>query len=269
MKIRFYANGTKAGAKDVLAALEAQAAKLGLAVVSGKAKADVAIALGGDGTILRAAHEFALTPVLGLNIGGLGYLSSVGREDFAKAMEMLAEGRWRVSERTMLSVKKSGGRKIKLALNDVVITREMTGHAAVLDLEVDGKHATRYMADGLIIATPTGSTAYSLAAGGPVVMPETKSFVVTPMNPHALGARAIVVGDGARLAVRSSRQTAGKTERLGVYADGIGAMMLAAGESVEIAKASVCAKLVELDGYDPYEVLGRKLGWSGTSIKRQ
>ena len=267
MKVRFYVNDTKAGAKDVLSSLKVQAAKLGLAVVSAKAKADVVIALGGDGPILRAAHEFAGTPVLGFNIGGLGYLSSVGRGDFAKALEMLAKGLWRVSERTMLSVRKAGGRKIKLALNDIVIMREMTGHAAILDLEVDGKHATRYMADGLIVATPTGSTAYSLAAGGPVVMPETESFVVTPMNPHALGSRAIVVGDGARLVVKSSRQTSGRAERLGVYADGESAMMLAAGESVEMAKAAVRAKFVELSGYDPYEVLGRKLGWSGTSIK--
>ena len=267
MKICFHINGTKSDAMNVLAGLESGAVKYGLEITSARSKADVVVALGGDGTILRAVHEFAGLPILGLNIGGLGYLSSVERRDFEKALRMLAEGRYSVQERSMLCVRKSGGRRIKLALNDVVITREMTGHAAILDLKVDGKSATRYMADGLIIATPTGSTAYSLAAGGPVVMPETNSFVVTPMNPHALGSRAIVVGDGAKLKVCSMRRTASSAEKLGVYADGESVMMLSTGESVEISKAPAVARLVALEGYDPYEVLGRKLGWSGTSIK--
>ena len=152
------------------------------------------------------------------------------------------------------------------ALNDVAIMREMTGHAAILDLSANGSSATRYMADGVIVATPTGSTAYSLAAGGPVLMPDSRSFVVTPMNPHALGVRPMVVSDTVRLRVTSRRHVAGARERVGVYADGENVRMLEPGDTVEIAKSQRCAKLIELEGYDPYEVLSRKLGWRGSSL---
>ena len=139
----------------------------------------------------------------------------------------------------------------------------MSGHAAVLDLEVDGRAATRYVADGVVVATPTGSTAYSLASGGPVVMPDARAFVVTPINPHALGVRPMVVGDGVRLALTSRRRVNGVAEPIGVYADGESAFKLDGDETVTVSKASGTAKFVELEGYDPYEVLGRKLGWSG------
>ena len=151
------------------------------------------------------------------------------------------------------------------ALNDVVIVREMTGHAAVLDLSADGRAAARYMADGIAVATPTGSTAYSLAAGGPVLMPDSRSLVVTPMNPHALGARPLVVSDSVSLKITSRRRVNGRAEKIGVYADGESVFMLGGDESVEIAIAATRAHFVELDGYDPYKALGRKLGWCGTS----
>ncbi|MBR1920888.1 MAG: NAD(+)/NADH kinase, partial [Kiritimatiellae bacterium] len=159
-------------------------------------------------------------------------------------------------ERTMLEV---GG---VTALNDVVVLREMTGHAAVVDVSANGRSAMRFMADGVAIATPTGSTAYSLAAGGPVLMPDTRSFIITPINPHALGVRPMVVNDSVALTVTSRRSVNGACERLGVYADGESAGELSRGESVAVAKSPRAAKLVELEGYDPYEVLNRKLGWS-------
>jgi len=255
MKVRFYANEAKPAARAAARRLAAVAAKAGLSPVD-RGGFDAVVVLGGDGTMLRAVRKFPDAPLLGLNLGGLGYLASVGERDFAKALSMLAKGRFRVSERTLLRV---GGFD---ALNDVVVMREMTGHAAVLDLAVDGKSATRYMADGLVVATPTGSTAYSLSAGGPVLMPDSRSLVVTPMNPHALGVRPVVVSDAVRLRVTSRRRVNGKEERIGVYADGEGVLTLGGGESVEIAKSERVARMVELDGFDPYEVLSRKLGWS-------
>lgn len=262
MTIRFYVNAQKPRAKSARAALGAEAARLGLTVAEDGA-ADAIVVLGGDGTILRAVHEFPGAPVLGLNLGGLGYLSSVEERDFGKALAMLAEGRYRISERTALAVRKDGA--WITALNDVVMDRVMSGHTAILDLEVDGKLATRYLADGLIIATPTGSTAYSLAAGGPVLMPDSGSFVVTPMSPHALGVRPLVVKDSARFAVTSRRRANGEAERIGVYADGANVFMLDPDETVEVVRSERKAKLIELDGYDPYGVLARKLGWSGTN----
>ena len=265
MTIRFYVNAQKPRAKSARAALGAAAARLGLTVAEGDGAADAIVVLGGDGTILRAVHEFPGAPVLGLNLGGLGYLSSVEERDFDKALAMLAEGRYRISERTVLAVRKDGA--WITALNDVVMDRVMSGHTAILDLEVDGKLATRYLADGLIIATPTGSTAYSLAAGGPVLMADSGNFVVTPMSPHALGIRPVVVRDSVKFVVTARSRTAGNAMKIGVSADGEHVLTLDEGESVEIAKSAQTAKLVELEGYDPYEVLTRKLGWSGSNVK--
>lgn len=254
MKIKFYANEKNARARRAKGALTRLARRLGLVVTA--ARAEVVIALGGDGTILRAVHAFPETPVLGFNLGGLGYLASVEQHDFENALKRLAKGQFRVSARTLLQV----GRH--RALNDVVVMREQTGHAAVLDVAVDGRAATRYMADGLIVATPTGSTAYSLSAGGPVLMPDSGSWVITPLNPHALAVRPIVVRDDVTITVTSQRLVNGDAEKLGVYADGQSVKRLGGGESIQLRKAATRANFVELAGSDPYEVMSRKLGWS-------
>ena len=260
MKIRFYVNREKPLDEETRRRLDEDVAALELRVV--EKGADVVIVLGGDGTFLHAVHEFPDTPLLGLNFGGLGYLASVGERDFAFALMKLASGRYRISERRMIEVNGKFA-----ALNDIVITREMSGHSTRLDLEADGRRVTSYMADGLIFATPTGSTAYSLAAGGPVLMPDSDSFVVTPMNPHALGVRPLVVRDSVRFTVTARPRTAGNALKIGVYADGEDVLTLDEGKSVEIARSAKTAKLIELEGYDPYEVLARKLGWSGSNVK--
>ena len=269
--IRFYVNDRKDRAAAVRDMLTPVAAACGLEIVTGGGRADAVLALGGDGTMLRAVHGFPGVPLLGLNLGGLGYLASVGEEDFRRAVEMLARGEFKVAERSMLAVRKRGaGGEVEefmtVALNDVVVMREMSGHAAILDMSVDEKRSTRYLADDIVVATPTGSTAYSLSAGGPVLMPDSGSFVITPMNPHALGVRPLVVGDGARLAVSSHPRSGGDVCKIGVYADGENVFMLEEGETLEIVKAPHGAAMVELEGYDPYEVLARKLGWSGSCV---
>ena len=272
MKVAFYANEEKPAAVAARGELADLARARGLACADAPFAADVLVALGGDGTILRAVHEFPGVPVLGFNLGGLGYLASVGRRDFARAFDDLAAGRFAVTERSVLEVRRGRGDeaippKAFKALNDVVIVREMSGHAAVLDLEVDGRAATRYMADGLVFATPTGSTAYSLSAGGPVLMPDSACLAVTPMNPHALGVRPMVVSDRVRLTVTSRRRVNGRAEKLGVYADGESVFLLDGDESASIAKSPAGARLVELAGYDPYVVMSKKLGWCGSSVK--
>ena len=258
-RVRFYVNEAKPGAAARRAELVRSLNAFGLTEASG-ADAEVVVALGGDGTLLRAVHEFPELPVLGLNLGGLGYLAAVGEGESAKALELLAAGRYALSERSLIEV--SG----HLALNDIAFTRELSGHAAQLDLVADGRPVTTYLADGLIFATPTGSTAYSLAAGGPVLLPDSASLVVTPMNPHALGVRPLVVRDDVRFKVTVRARTDGNEVKVGVYADGANVLSLSAGESVEIAKSARTAKLVELEGYDPYAVLAHKLGWSGSSL---
>ena len=256
--------------RDELAAL---AHRLGLRILA-EGEAEVTVVLGGDGTILRAVRAHPRVPVLGLNLGSLGYLASVEERDFARAVTMLAEGRYRLSRRSALAVRRVGGpggrrAAAAVALNDIVVMREQSGHAAVLDLAVDGRSASRYMADGVVVATPTGSTAYSLSAGGPVLMPDADAFVVTPMNPHALGVRPMVVPDAARLTVTSRRKVNGRAERIGVYADGESVLTLDGDETIEIRKAARSVPLVELEGHDPYEVMARKLGWSGAGGGRR
>ena len=261
MTVRFQVNDEKPRAAEMRARLAAKASALGLAVVQ-DGVADAVVVLGGDGTFLRAVHRCAGMPLLGLNLGGLGYLSNVEERDFESALEKLADGRFQISERCMIGV---NGRFA--ALNDIVITREMSGHSTRLDLEADGKLVTHYMADGLIFATPTGSTAYSLAAGGPVLMPDSGNLVVTPMNPPALGVRPLVVRDTVRFTVTACSRTTGNRMKVGVYSDGENVLTLDEGMSVEISKSAQTAKLIELEGYDPYDVLARKLGWSGSNVK--
>lgn len=263
-KIRFYVNSEKQDARARHIALAARCAAYGLVETLGD-DAEAIVALGGDGTILRAVREFGDLPVLGLNLGGLGYLASVGIGEAEKALGMLAEERYAISSRTLLEARKDDG--IGLALNDIVITREYSGHSVRLDLTADGKRVTRYMADGLIFSTPTGSTAYSLAAGGPVLMPDSASVVVTPLSPHALGVRPLVVSDSVRFTVTACSRTDGNEVRVGVYADGAKVMTLDVGESVEIVKSAKVARLIELEGYDPYDVLARKLGWNGSNVR--
>lgn len=262
--ISFFANSSKAAAREAKARLKEMAAGLGLKAAPA-ASADVIIVLGGDGTMLRAVHEFPGKALLGLNLGGLGYLASVGERAFRKALEKLVKGRYSVSERSMIEVSSLG--KTATALNEIAFRGGLSGHAAVLDVESDGRAVTRYLADGLLIATPTGSTAYSLAAGGPVIMPGVPALVLTPLNPHALGARPVVTADSVKFTVTLRKRAGGvEAEPVGVYADGELVFEGTADCPVEVRKSQLAAKLVELDGYDPYEVMSRKLGWTGSRV---
>ena len=267
-RIHFHINSRKPEAASVYDSLAARLPAYGMELCAKGGDADVIIALGGDGTILRAARLHPEKPIAGFNLGGLGYLASVERRDFDGALEMLAEGRFRISERTMLEARFAGAdSSAAVALNDIVLTRELSGHAALLDLAVDGHGVARYLADGLVFATPTGSTAYSLAAGGPVLMPDSGGFVVTPMNPHALGMRPMVVRDTVRISATARSRDDGSADKIGVYADGENVAMLDVGDTIEIAKAPQSACRVEFEGHDPYEVLARKLGWRGSMVQ--
>ena len=256
-RISFYVNRDKPGAEVVLGRLAALARDLGF--VLSEDRPEAVVVLGGDGTMLSAVHRFPGVPLLGLNLGSLGYLSGVEAPHFDEAIRALREGRYAVSTRTALAVR---GRT---ALNEVVVSRGVSGHAAVIELAVDDRPATSFFADGLVVATPTGSTAYSLAAGGPILMPDSRSLVITPICPHALTSRPLVVCDASRLSVRLRMRPG--ADVLEVFADGASLGPLADGEALPVAKAAAGVPLVELLGYDPYEVLNRKLGWSGSSIR--
>lgn len=259
-RIAFHVNSSKPSAPEVRKRLAECARKCGMEVVDASEAPEAVVVLGGDGTMLSAVHSHPGTPLLGLNLGSLGYLASVEEAGFEGAISALAEGRYRISRRTALKTRGVN------ALNDVVVSRGVSGHAIRLDFSVDGEHVTRFVADGLVVATPTGSTAYSLAAGGPVLMPASQSFVVTPVCPHALSSRPLVLRDAARMTVSADVREAG--DEPGVFADGRRVCTLSAGETLEIEKSDASVPLVELDDVNPYEVLTRKLGWSGSSIRQ-
>ena len=262
-RIHFHVNSSKPEAEAAHAELASRLAPLGMEECETGDGADVVVALGGDGTILRAARRHGSKPVAGFNLGGLGYLASVERKDFGKALSLIAQGRFAISRRAMLEAAAPGSAPVR-ALNDIALMRELSGHAAVLDFSVGGRVVARYFADGLVFATPTGSTAYSLSAGGPILMPDCAGFVVTPMNPHALGMRPIVVSDAVSMTVAARSRDCGRGGRIGVYADGETALFLEDGASLEIRKSAQFAQLVEFEGSDPYGVLSRKLGWAGS-----
>lgn len=255
-KLSFYVNHGKPGAVAVRDRLAALSSSLGMEVVD--SSPEVVVVLGGDGTMLSAVHRFPGVPLLGLNLGSLGYLSGVEEPRFEEAIRALRADSFSVSSRTALAVR---GR---VALNDVVVSRGVSGHAAVIELSADGRVVSDFFADGLVIATPTGSTAYSLSAGGPILLPDSQSLVITPICPHALTSRPLVVRDSSRLSVRVKARPGASS--LEIFADGASLGQLDAAGALEVAKSGVGVPLVELPGYDPCEVLNRKLGWSGSSI---
>lgn len=258
--IAFHVNATKASSGAVRDRLSEVARQCGIAVVDvSSGNPDAIVVLGGDGTMLSAVHLFPGIPLLGLNLGSLGYLASVEDAHFDEAIKALSEGRFAVSRRTALKVRGVN------ALNDVVVSRGVSGHAIRLNFAVDGERATRFVADGLVVATPTGSTAYSLAAGGPVLMPNSQSVVVTPVCPHALSSRPLVLRDTAKMEV--SVEVRERGDEPSVFADGRPIGTISPDESLTVEKADVTVPLIEFDGVNPYEVLTRKLGWSGSSFK--
>lgn len=243
-----------AAAKKVAAG----AKKAGIEIVDAAHASDASLVLviGGDGTMLGAAHAYPGVPLLGLNFGSLGFLADVEERDFTEAIEAVAAGRYTVSERVALSVLGKTG------FNEVVISRGVSGHAALLELSVDGRFAAKFLADGLAFSTPTGSTAYSLAAGGPILLPETRCFVVTPICPHSLSSRPLVLPDTATFRVVLEPRPG--AEAATVFADGECAGRLEAGVELEIARSSQSMRLVRLASADPFKSLSRKLGWAGS-----
>lgn len=227
-----------------------------------QAGAQGVISLGGDGTLLAAAHRLAPNPLplIGLNIGNLGYLTAVNEEGFYGTLRSLASGQYTLETRTTLAVSTSTAPEETLpdALNDLVISRAEGGHAFALLLELDGSPVARYLCDGLILATPTGSTAYSLSVGGPVMAPAARAFVISVIAPHALTARPLVIPDTTRVTVRIAPEG---TTSANLYSDGTHIATLHAGESFTANASPRPVQLIIPAGHNPYAPLSQKLGW--------
>jgi len=227
------------------------------------AVADLLIVLGGDGTLLAAARAAAPrgVPILAVNLGGLGFLTSVTEDDFYPVLKEVLAGRHKIRERAMLAAETWRAGKVaerQIALNEAAINKGTLSRMIYLDLHIDGAHVCRYRADGLIVSTPTGSTAYSLSAGGPIVHPSVPAFVVTPICPHTLSDRPLVVPASARIEVSFE----GTPELVHLTLDGQIEMELRAGDRVLLARAEEKLRLVRDPQKTYYEILRNKLKWA-------
>jgi NAD+ kinase len=226
-------------------------------------KIDWLIVLGGDGTLLSAARAMGANqvPILAVNLGGLGFLTSVTLDELYPVLEEVLEGKSKLSERMMLQAEilhdgKTSDKQI--ALNDAVANKAALARMLDFDVHVDGNHVGRYRADGLIVATPTGSTAYSLAAGGPIIHPDLDAFVITPICPHMLTNRPLVVPDTARVEL----DFAVSHEPVYLTMDGQIGFQLDAKDRVVITKSSHKVQVVKPPKMTYYEILRSKLRWS-------
>ncbi len=230
-------------------------------------RADLVMVLGGDGTILRVVRELegAPPPIFGINVGNLGFLTSVRGEEMRRAVELLVRGEYAVSERhTLEATLLRQGKRLEShrALNDAVISRSAFSRIVRLRVELDGGLLTEYVCDGMIFATATGSTAYSLSAGGPILLPETRAFVMTPICPHALSNRPIVAG-------RDSVAQCGVASAAGellLTVDGQVQVRLQVGDVVEVKRSGKVVRLLTPRGHSFFDVLRQKLKWSGSNV---
>lgn len=226
---------------------------------------DALLTLGGDGTLLRGArllsdHEI---PILGINMGRLGFLTCCPADQLAHALMRFARSDYTVESRMLLRAAVVGAdgreRDSWLALNDIVVHKG--GFARVIDISVsvDDELIAAYAADGVVISTPTGSTAYSLSAGGPVVVPTLETIIVTPISPHTLAIRPVVLAPSSRVTV----QAEGTRESLMVTVDGQVGTSIGEGEVLVAGRATNVIKIVRFPGSSFFTTLRQKLGWGG------
>jgi len=240
------------GSKNVQASLDPQVASA----------ADLAVVLGGDGTLLAAARLLGehQVPIVAINYGGLGFLTEVTLEEMYPALERVLLGEFVAQERMMMNVRISGARndvKSHRALNDVVINKGTLSRMIELEARVDGQYVARFRADGLIVSTPTGSTAYNISAGGPIIFPTMSAMVMTPICSHTLTNRPIVLPDnvGIEITLCSSQ------DDVYVTVDGQIGLTLHMNDRLTVEKSAVTVKLVAPPGKNYFDVLRGKLKW--------
>jgi len=251
-------------------AATAQLAGLKCDAVAGVAaladRVDLLLVFGGDGTMLRVARDVAgsHTPILGVKVGGLGFLTTVQAYQLAPALKQLWAGEFLIESRPLIQAAGKAQAKTiaELALNDFVISRGATSRLIEVAVTVDAEELTRYRCDGLIISSPTGSTAYSLAAGGAVVSPDSEVLTITPICPHTLSNRSVIVP------MDSVVQVTVLNERVDTIltADGQVQIPLNAGDFVQIRKSKFAVRLVRLRGDSFFQTLRKKLNWSGSHV---
>jgi NAD+ kinase len=227
---------------------------------------DLLLVFGGDGTMLQVARETAGAgvPILGINAGHLGFLAAIQEANVADALRTVLAGRFRIENRALLEavIHRDGSSKVQTALNDFVLSRGLASRLIELEVAVNGELLTRYRCDGLIASSPTGSTAYSLAAGGAIVSPDADVLTLTPICPHTLSIRPVV------MSLDSVVQVTLLSRRLEATLAGDGQQQthLSTGDRVLIRRSNHVVKLLRPEGSSFFSTLREKFGWSGGNL---
>ena len=218
------------------------------------------IAMGGDGTLLRISHHYSHldAPILGINLGHLGFIADIQVADLFPSLTDLLNGHYKVHHRLALEAIAPNADPLR-AVNDIVLHRGCNYSLIELNIRVDSIYINTFVADGIIIATPTGSTAYSLAAGGPILSPMLDAIVITPICPHTISNRPIVLSAEREIEI----QYISPYDPIDIRADGLDAAPLKSGESVIITKSPRPFKIVNLNRNEYFSTLREKLAWSG------
>ena len=233
---------------------------------------DALITFGGDGTLLRGARLLAgrETPILGVNLGRVGFLTTATRESLEPALESLVTGKFLIERRQALraAIRDAEGetRSTQMAVNDVIVHKGGVARVIRVNVFIQGENVGPYSADGIIVATPTGSTAYSLSAGGPIVVPGVEAIIVTPIAAHTLAVRSLVVPASYRIVIEP---IAGWSDDLLVSFDGQTGTTLAPGESVDVSRAEHRVCLIRLGGDGFFGRMRQKLHWGDLSVRQQ
>ena len=229
-------------------------------------EADLVVAVGGDGTLLSTARRLvgAATPVIGVNLGKLGFLASFGADEIERYARSGHAPSWPLSPKMMLEIRVQHHRAPRYALNDVMLNQGVMTRLARLRLSVDGHVATEYRADGVVVSTPVGSTAYSLSLGGPILAQDLRAMVVTPVAPHSLTNRPIVLSGSSRLGL----ELLSPVDEMALVIDGQERVDLRAGERIDVCAAADALQLVASER-SAFEVLRLKLRWGeGPMLER-
>ena len=231
------------------------------------AETDLLVVLGGDGTILNAAGHLGenIKPIFGINVGSLGFLTCSTSADYRDAVAAVAKGKINFSERTMLEVQvmsdgEAGDKMI--GFNDAVLSRGKLSRLILLQVRVDGEDLTEFNADGIIVATPTGSTAYSLSAGGPIMAPESGVFVITPICPHVLTNRSVIVREESVIEI----EVTDPDDPVYLTVDGRDPSLLKFGDIVRVRSTEKKLPLAVMPNVSFFGVVRQKLKWSGSNI---
>jgi NAD+ kinase len=235
----------------------------------GESKADLAIVVGGDGTMLAAARELVRyhVPLVGINQGRLGFMTDIGHQDMQTGIGAILEGRYAIEERTLLDAEilRQGKSVLRtIALNEAVIGKGSQGRLIEFELSVDREFVYRLRADGIIVATPTGSTAYALSAQGPILHPAVPGLTLVPLNPHTLSARPVSVSDKSVVEIVMMHSLDARA-----HFDGLALHDMAEGDRLVLKRSADTVRFVHPPGYHYFATLREKLGWSESIEKRR